>query len=301
MSSLLDKRFVVVAGKGGVGRTTLSMIVGLWAAARGKRTLVCFVNSPLRYAELLGGVAIGDELHQVFDGLEVINLNPVAAREEYGLQVLKSPTVHRLVFGSKMVGAFLDAVPGLSQWAMLGKASFHALNSVGGEPEYDMVVFDTPATGHGLEMLALPSAIVDSVPASRIREEAQERVDLLMDPLRCEILPVTIPEETPVNEAGELVEALRGRGFPVERIVVNMVHDAADLEELEGILEDPPGGDPDWLLPARVEAARLALQRDCLERISETTGFSPLEIPHVPEGIDDATLPHLARVFDPMV
>ena len=41
MPELLDKRLVFVTGKGGVGKSTISVSLGLAAAARGKRTIVC--------------------------------------------------------------------------------------------------------------------------------------------------------------------------------------------------------------------------------------------------------------------
>ena len=156
MVDLFDKRFIVVAGKGGVGRTTVSMILGVCAAKMGKRTLVCLTNAPLRYSELLGGVTLEKGIHKANENLHVVNLNPVSSREEYGLMVLPSRTLHRIVFGSRLVNAFFDAVPGLAQWSMLGKATHHALNETDGVPEYDLVVFDSPATGHGLDILSLP-------------------------------------------------------------------------------------------------------------------------------------------------
>ncbi|HEX6603207.1 MAG TPA: ArsA-related P-loop ATPase, partial [Solirubrobacterales bacterium] len=42
---LLDKRLVIVTGKGGVGKTTVAVALGLRAAAEGKRTIVCEVSS----------------------------------------------------------------------------------------------------------------------------------------------------------------------------------------------------------------------------------------------------------------
>lgn len=301
MAGLFEKRFIVVAGKGGVGRTTVSMIIGLCAATRGKRTLVCLAGAPLRYAELLGGVAIGDEIHRISENLEVINLDPVASREEYGLKVLKSPTLHRLVFGSKIVNTFLDAVPGLSEWAMLGKATFHALEGSSGRDGYDLVVFDSPATGHGLDLLSLPTAIVASIPAGRIREEAQIRVKLLGNPRLCEIVPVTIPEEIPVNEAGELVEALKERGLPVRRMVVNMVSRGVHGDGIAEALDGAADPSVDWLIPATVEAARLEIQERSIARLKRESGLPVIELPAIPDGVDDATLLHLARRFNETV
>jgi anion-transporting ArsA/GET3 family ATPase len=301
MPDLFDRRLLVVAGKGGVGRTTVSMIAGRSAAHRGRRSLVCLVNAPLRYADLLGGVALGPEPRRVGERLHVANLEPRAAREEYGLQVLPSPTLHRLVFGGRTVQAFLDAIPGLAEWAVFGKASFHALREVDGRPEYDMVVFDSPATGHGLEVLALPRAILAGVPSGRMREEAARRVELMADPERFEVLPVTIPEELAVNEVIELVEALSRMGFPARRIVVNGVEVDDTLDELAALLEDPARR-ADWLLPARALLERREAQRRNMERLREATGLPLLLLPQLgTSGLDEASWLSLARLFQKMV
>jgi anion-transporting ArsA/GET3 family ATPase len=301
MSDLFEKRFVVVAGKGGVGRTTVSLLVGRCAAARGKRTLVCLVGAPPRYQEILGGLTIDKEARGVAPGFDVVNLDPVCAREEYGLMILKSPTLHRLVFGSRIVRAFLDAVPGLAEWAMLGKATYHALHRAGGRPEYDLVVFDSPATGHGLDVLSLPAAIVASVPAGRIRDEALERVRLMGDPRRCEVVPVTVPEEMPVTEVLELVHALDRHGLPMERIVVNMVDDANPRGEIAALIDGPQagGGRKPWLVPAAVAVARGRAQADSLARVTSESRLEVVTLPAIKgRSLDEAGFARLARELE---
>jgi anion-transporting ArsA/GET3 family ATPase len=297
MSDLFEKRFVVVAGKGGVGRTTVSLLVGRCAAARGKRTLVCLVGAPPRYQEILGGLAVGVEPRAIAANLRVVNLDPVSAREEYGLMVLKSPALHRLVFGSRIVRAFLDAVPGLAEWAMLGKATYHALNGVDGRPEYDLVVFDSPATGHGLDVLSLPAAIVSAVPAGRIRDEAKERVRLMGDPRLCEVVPVTLPEEMPVSEALELIRGLERHGLPMRRIVVNMVDAEGPPDGLAQLVEASGGGgrpEP-WLKPAAVAVARHRGQEESLARLATASGLALVLLPAIRgRGLDEAGVARLA-------
>lgn len=300
MGSLFDKRFVVVAGKGGVGRTTVSMILGVCAARMGKRTLVCLANAPLRYSELLGGVTLQGGIHEAAQNLHVVNLNPVLSREEYGHMVLPSRTLHRIVFGSRLVNAFFDAVPGLAEWSMLGKATYHALNETDGEPEYDMVVFDSPATGHGLDILALPGAIVSSVPAGRMREEAVQRVEIMRDHSRFEVIPVTVPEEMPVSEVLELLEALKDRGFPVERVVVNMISVSRASEDLEALVGDVESCEPipDWLLPSAVEVGARREHDESMRRLEALVSVPLIRLPMIsPSGLDEGSLLRLAQEF----
>jgi len=301
MTDLLDRRLVIVAGKGGTGRTTVSMIVGHTAARRGRDTLVCLAGAPLRYTGLLGGVFLGPEPRRVGPRLRVANLEPRAAREEYAMQVLRNQALHRLLLGGRAVRSFLDAVPGLAEWAVFGKASYHALREIDGRPEYDMVVFDSPATGHGLELLALPRAILAGVPGGRMREDAMKRVALMDDPARFEVLPVCLPEELVVNETIELVEALGRMGFPPRRLVVNGVVADDPADDMEAMIEEA-GGDADWLLPGRDLAARRETQRRGLERLRQATGLPLLALPRLGGGdLDEASWLSLARLFDELV
>ena len=53
-AALLDKRLIVVTGKGGVGKTTVAAALGLLAARRGRRTVVVEVAEQERLAGLFG-------------------------------------------------------------------------------------------------------------------------------------------------------------------------------------------------------------------------------------------------------
>ena len=179
MTSLFDKRCVAIAGPGGVGRTTVSLALGRLAAGRGRRTLVCLCNVFSGNADVLGDMKVDATIRTVSENLDVVNLEPRSSQEEYGRRVVRNRAVHRLVFGSRVVRGFLDAVPGLAEWAVLGKATFHAMERIGGSSRYDMVIFDSPAHGHGLDTLALPRAIVASVPSGQMRDEARARCRLM--------------------------------------------------------------------------------------------------------------------------
>jgi len=298
MEALARRRLVVVAGKGGVGRTTLSLVIGRATARTGRRTLVCLTHAPSRYADLVGGITLGPELTELDENLFVVNLDPVASQEEYGRQVLPSRLLHRLVFGSRIVRAFFDAVPGLAEWALFGKATWHALGY--GVPAFDQVVFDAPATGHGLDILSLPRAIVGAVPAGRIRDEAEERLRLITDPERCEVVPVTIPEELPVNETLELVHRLARLGLPVRRVVANMVADVDGASDLEALVADEPpdGRGAPWLVPVRAAIGRSAHQRAELERLERELGLPLVLLPHLgAAGLDEPALGRLVAAF----
>ncbi len=293
MSDFLDKRLIVVAGKGGVGRTVVSLALGRLAERRSRRTLVCLCNAPSRYLDLLGDAPKNGALHHLSPNLDVINLEPKASQEEYGQMILRNRTVHRLIFGSRIVRVFLDAVPGLAEWAMLGKATYHALREVGGRPEYDLVVFDSPSTGHGLDILALPRAILSGVGTGRMRDEAELRVALMEDPTRCEVVPVTVPEEMPINECIELVHGVRQLGLSVEWIVVNMVAPAVVSEPLARFVDQLAERQiaEAWAIPAAYARNRQRSQQENLERVLKLEAVDTLTLPLISgEALDDTAL-----------
>ena len=100
MAHLLDRKFLIVVGKGGVGKTTVSASLGLAAARRGKRTLICMTNVKERLSHMLDVPPIGSEIVRVAPNLDVVNMDPKVALEEYGLMILKVRALYKHVITS---------------------------------------------------------------------------------------------------------------------------------------------------------------------------------------------------------
>src|SRR5579859_1577404 len=201
MSTLADKRFVLVTGKGGVGKTTVCAAQALAQARRGKRVLVAMCNAKERLSTVLGARPIGPDVVPVGERLWAVNMQPQRALEEYGVLVLHSRTLARTIFQNRYVRAFLRAVPGMQEWAMLGKAWWHTTEKLpDGSPRYDVVILDAPATGHGLDMLRVPKVILDVVPPGLLRRDAERAWAMFRDPAACGVILVTLPEEMPTTE-----------------------------------------------------------------------------------------------------
>ena len=60
-----------------------------------------------------------------------------------------------------------------------------------------------------------PRRLLDAVRVGPIRKQAQDVVELLTDAERCQVMLVTVAEETPVNELVETAFAIEDR--PVSR------------------------------------------------------------------------------------
>src|SRR5205823_6566160 len=164
--------FVFITGKGGVGKTTVTAALALALSARGKRVLVAMCGAHERLSAMLDTPPVGHDMVHVAPNVWASRIDPERAMQEYGAIVLKVKAVARLVFDNKYTHGFFRAVPGMHDWAMLGKAWWHTTEMVGDEPRFDVVLFDAPSTGHGLDMLRVPKVILDIVPPGGLRRDA---------------------------------------------------------------------------------------------------------------------------------
>ena len=286
MSTLADKRFILVTGKGGVGKTTVCAALALACAARGKRVLVAMCNSKEGLSSLLGSSAIGPDVALAVENVWAVNMHPERAIEEYGTLVLHSRILYRTLFDNRYVRAFLRAIPGMQSWSMLGKAWWHTTETLAdGSRRFDVVILDAPATGHGLDMVRVPRTILDVVPPGVLRRDAERAWSLLTDPEATLVVLVTLAEDMPITETIELAAGLADIGLPAGRIVVNAilpplfsVEERHALEALQIPASDDVGDAV--LLSARSRAIRERNQADCLKRLasqlSQPTSYLPL-------------------------
>lgn len=277
MAELHDHRFLFIVGKGGVGKTTAGIALALAAARRGKRTLFAMCNAKERASTLLEVDPIGPENQRVLPNLEAVNMVPQRALEEYGLQVLRSRTLQRAIFQNSIVTSLLRGTPGIEAWSMLGKAFFHTKeDGEDGRRRYDLVILDSPATGHGLDMLRVPKVIADVAPPGLLRREADDAIALFRDPTKTGVVLVTLAEDMPVNETAELERAVRGElAMHPKLLVVNQVYprlfspaERDSVCALPAQLED--GSSLHGLaLAGRTRAMREQVQTESLARLSE--------------------------------
>ena len=150
MSGLLDRRLLLVTGKGGVGKSTVAAALALRLASAGLRTLLCEVNADGRLGRMLAHPEVGADVVQVEPNLSMVDLQPDASMREYVLSKIRLERVYRAVFENRMVKYFLRFVPALAETVMLGKVMWHLRQWPDAPGGFDRIVVDLPATGHAL-------------------------------------------------------------------------------------------------------------------------------------------------------
>lgn len=306
IGSVLDRRFVVVSGKGGVGRTTVTAALARVAAARGKRVLIAQMSAHERLGPLFGRPGpIGPQVVPVADGIDAVNMTPQSALHEYGVMVLRMEALYRAVFENRAVRGFLSAVPGLDAYAMLGKAWFHTTVEHRGRAQHDLVLVDGPASGHVTTMLRIPSAILQAVPKGPLAKDARSIHDLLRDHRRAAFVVVTLPEELPARESATLVRTVRGElDMALGPLIVNGVPpaklDDPDLQAVLGTVGDA-ADDPSLgatLASVRAAAARRRDADEVLARLQQDPALPSWHLPRLPKAqLEPTDLHQLERAL----
>ena len=311
MQALADRRLLIFAGKGGVGKTTTSAATAMALAKMGRKTLLVTVDPAKRLADSLG-MDIGSSETPVQPNLSAMMLDPGAViTEHFERELPELRVTEHLMF--KYVTEYL---PGLNELMAIGK-----LNDVRREGKYDVIVIDTAPTGHALSFLGAPKAMKElmseksllkwavrgytvwqklsgaaknvgnvfkkkedrkSAPPdidfeqlfADIQKEAETIQKFLGDPEHSGLVLVTLPEKLPVEETFDLHEAVtEGLGMEVAHIVVNKVQPDA----LEGVQDafDAIESDPKARAAFVKDAAKATKQDPALlEAMLDATRFS---------------------------
>lgn len=226
---LLDRKLLFVTGKGGVGKTTVAAGLGLLAAQRGKRTLVCEVDAKGNLATFFETGPIGFAPTEVDHGLFAMAMQTEESLKEYLKLQLKVPILARLGPLARTFDFVANAAPGVKEILTVGKLCYEVR-----ERNYDLVVVDAVASGHVVGQLAAPQAINELVHVGVVRSQTSWMLDILGDPAVTGAVIVSAPEEMPVSETIELVGRLNNEtNVDVAAVVVNRV-----LPELFGHAEE---------------------------------------------------------------
>ncbi len=278
---------MVVTGKGGVGKTTVAAALGVLAASRGKRTVVCEVAEQERLAALFGVADVGHGERELTPGLHAVSVQPERAKEEWLRYQLGSGVLAGVLGGSRLFQYLTAAAPGLSELVTIGKVwDLAQLERRTAGAVFDLTIVDAPPTGHGLAMLRAPATYASVARVGPISRQARIIDAFLRDRASTGVLVVALPEEMPVNETIEFERRLGDElAMVVEHVVVNGVYPQRFSGEEAGRLRSLDGrGSPAAsaaLRAALAEQERARGQRSQLRRLRRQVEAPVVTLPYL--------------------
>lgn len=269
---LEHRQLIVVTGKGGVGKSTLTAVIGRQLAARGRSTLMVEVDPRESLHHLLDVPPSGGEVVEVAPRLSLQHIEPRRLLDDLVREKLKVGPLVRRVLSSPVHQHFTEGAPGLKETAVFGRILRLLQGHVPrGVRQPDVVVLDAPATGHGMSWLMAPRLISEVIQTGPVGQMASEIATLMSSDDLFGVVAVTIAEEMPVQETLELIHGLNEH--------LNRAPDAVAVNALyPDLIGQEESGDPAssmWIHRRTINDRELTRLRD------EWTG-AILELPLLP-------------------
>ena len=280
----LEKRLLILSGKGGVGKSVLAATLAWTAAQKGKNTLLVELDT-LETLPGIFGKTSGDTYQErtLAPDISCLHIDGKSGLEEYLQMVVKSKRLLQRVFKSPIYQYFVNIAPGLKELMAVGKLWDLEKKTFPGthRPQYDLIIVDTPATGHTVSYLQMPMTASGTVKRGFVKKEAQKVVDLLQDPARTSFNIVTTLAEMPVNEAVELHRTVSTKlSIPIGCIFVNQVFPpfftGSDYESFlkwKTILSKAPQAPSDKNAPSVLEEQRILACAESWEKRKEAQDY----------------------------
>jgi anion-transporting ArsA/GET3 family ATPase len=283
-----ESKVLVVAGKGGVGKTTVAAALARLAAGHGLSVLLVELEGRPALAAAFGAAGPLDYEDAVLfeEGTGRVSgrwITPDDALLEY----LGDHGFHRVskrLVSAGVIDVVATAIPGIRDVLVLGKVK--QLERAGAA---DLIVLDAPATGHAVTFLTSANGLLDAARAGPIRAQAADVLEMLNDPARCRVLLVTLAEEMPVSETIEAAYRVEDQaGVQLGPVVVNALEPGGDgLSTPARDAARAAGVDLGEEALAALEAsrrfalARLEVQRAQLERLANELPLPQLRLPAI--------------------
>ncbi len=260
---LLNLKFIMFGGKGGVGKTSCAASSAIWAAEHGRNTLIISTDPAHSLGDSLG-VELPPGIPTPIDNinnLTALEINPKATISEFSgvanINHLEEMGMNDMLEGLPLFGDLEELAsanpPGIDEALAFGKI----LEFIETNHDYDLIIFDTAPTGHTLRLLSLPETLTgwigklikmrlrigkmlgafkrlftreekktdDSLEVlERLNQSILNAREDLTNPIKNSFVIVMIPEEMAILESGRLLNELIKYNIPVSNIVINQLY-----------------------------------------------------------------------------
>ncbi len=193
----LARKLILVSGKGGVGKTTVSMACALALANQRKRTLWMTFDDPSKPR---------GEIMPLGPNLYSLNVVADVAFEQYIGMKIRIPLLAKLFVRNPLMRYLANAGPGIHELVMLGKVWHERQN-------FDHVVVDMPSTGFSLSMFESTRNFARLFKDGSVRNDAEHMLETFGNPSETAHVIVALPEEMPLREGLDLDQWM-GDQFP---------------------------------------------------------------------------------------
>ncbi|MEZ4224110.1 MAG: ArsA-related P-loop ATPase [Polyangiaceae bacterium] len=177
LSPLLEQRRVVLCvGSGGVGKTTITAALGLAAAQRGKNVLCLTIDPAKRLANSLGLERMTSDATRVearhfarhglgvSGTLTVMMLDTKRTFDELVVRYASSPEARDRILHNRLYQYVSTSLAGTQEYMAMEK-----LLAVKDDPEFDLIVLDTPPTSNALDFLDAPERLIGALDSGAMR------------------------------------------------------------------------------------------------------------------------------------
>ncbi len=269
IDEFLAPKILIVSGKGGVGKTTVSAALALVAARQGRRVCIAEVDRKGTLPRLFGGGELTYDPSEIAPGVWGMNIVAEESLAEYLNVQYHMKRVSKVFTSSHFVDYITTAAPGLKDVLILGTVWYLEQGRQGdSKMQFDTIVLDAPAAGHMLTFLSAPMGLSDAIRVGPVRRQSDWLVEMLRDPNRTRVHLVTLPEEMPVSETVETSQALASKlGLDPGAVFANAVYQELLTKEEQEALEQVMADDNPRELRIRAAEVALRLDNDDLEAL----------------------------------
>lgn len=277
-----SSRVLIVAGKGGVGKSTASATLALAAARTGLSVLLVEVAGRSATAPMFGADPQGYEETEVYDEAEGGNvrarsITPDAALVDW-LSNHGFSRIAKRMAKTGLLEIVATATPGIKDLLVLGR-----IKALEQQKVADLIIVDAPAAGHAIQFLQAAKGVREAARTGVLHRQAEEVLEMLDDPARCRAMLVSIPEETPINELIETAFAVEDQvGLALGPVIINGI-----LPEIDGLdVKRAPAKltkdeTADLRGAADLRRDRLALQAEQLARLETELPLAQIRLPQL--------------------
>jgi anion-transporting ArsA/GET3 family ATPase len=251
-----QSKIIIFCGKGGVGKTTLSLSMALRSAESGKKVVVVSSHPLKELAVAVSLEGMAEAFPTAARNLFVVHLNTKELLADEVRKHFPSQWVADAVLNSKLYQSLIEVAPGLKEFHFLVRLQQLAERKASGTPDFDLLLWDAPSSGHFLGTLHAARNF-ETFLSGPLASAGADLARFFSGASHITLLPITTLEEMAIEETVEMCAKLETEfALKAATVLLNLVSPLATASK----------ADIDSLRSGADAALRFALERGVIER-----------------------------------